>query len=66
MYLCNFSCMIAGRIRIYDLSFECGQVIKRVKVQVESAEDAWALKFMNFIVGSNQLLFDGLTRELPL
>ncbi|XP_011089348.1 exonuclease V, chloroplastic [Sesamum indicum] len=43
-----------------------GEVIKRVKVHVESAEDMWALKFMNFIVGANQLLFDGLTRELPL
>lgn len=42
------------------------QVIKRVKVQTESAEDVWALKFMNFIFGANQLLFDGLTRELPL
>ncbi|KAK4408912.1 Exonuclease V, chloroplastic [Sesamum angolense] len=43
-----------------------GEVIKRVKVHVESAEDMWALKFINFIVGANQLLFDGLTRELPL
>ncbi|KAL8057534.1 hypothetical protein ABFX02_04G190400 [Erythranthe guttata] len=42
------------------------EVIKRVKVQAESAEDVWAIKFMNFIVGANQLLFDGLTRELPL
>lgn len=42
------------------------QVIKRVRVRVDSAEDVWALKFLNFIVGANQLLFDGLTRELPL
>ncbi|KAL1558582.1 exonuclease V, chloroplastic [Salvia divinorum] len=55
--------MKAGSARHVVLEEE---VIKRVKVQVESAEDAWALKFMNFIVGSNQLLFDGLTRELPL
>ncbi|XP_016547721.1 exonuclease V, chloroplastic isoform X3 [Capsicum annuum] len=41
-------------------------VIKKVKVHVASAEDVWALKFLNFIVGANQLLFDGLTRELPL
>lgn len=46
--------------------FECVQVFKKVKVHVDSAEDAWALKFLNFIVGANQLLFDGLTRELPL
>ncbi|KAH0715752.1 hypothetical protein KY284_008657 [Solanum tuberosum] len=42
------------------------EVIKKVKVPVDSAEDVWALKFLNFIVGANQLLFDGLTRELPL
>ncbi|KAL6566698.1 hypothetical protein OROMI_015102 [Orobanche minor] len=41
-------------------------VTKRVKVQVQSTEDVWALKIMNFIVGANQLLFDGLTRELPI
>lgn len=46
--------------------FEYVQVIKRVRVRVDSAEDVWALKFLNFIVGANQLLFDGLTRELPL
>ncbi|WMV55337.1 hypothetical protein MTR67_048722 [Solanum verrucosum] len=42
------------------------EVIKKVKVRVDSAEDVWALKFFDFIVGANQLLFDGLTRELPL
>ncbi|KAK6776160.1 hypothetical protein RDI58_027161 [Solanum bulbocastanum] len=42
------------------------EVIKKVKVRVDSAEDVWALKFFNFIVGANPLLFDGLTRELPL
>lgn len=55
--------MKAGSARHVALEQE---VIKRVKVQVECAEDVWALKFMNFIVGANQLLFDGLTRELPL
>lgn len=55
--------MKAGSARHVVLEEE---VIKRVKVQVESAEDVWALKFMNFIVGANQLLFGGLTRELPL
>ncbi|XP_043708266.1 exonuclease V, chloroplastic-like [Telopea speciosissima] len=42
------------------------EVIKKVKVRVKAVEDAWGLKLMNFIVGSNQLLFEGLTRELPL
>ncbi|KAJ8551845.1 hypothetical protein K7X08_028288 [Anisodus acutangulus] len=55
--------MKAGSIRHEALEEE---VIKKVKVHVSSAEDVWALKFLNFIVGANQLLFDGLTRELPL
>ncbi|KAF2300556.1 hypothetical protein GH714_014021 [Hevea brasiliensis] len=38
------------------------EVVKRVKVSVKSAEDAWALKFINFITGANQLLLEGLTR----
>ncbi|KAJ4971870.1 hypothetical protein NE237_004969 [Protea cynaroides] len=42
------------------------EVVKKVKVRVKSVEDAWGLKLMNFIVGSNQLLFEGLTRELPV
>ncbi|KAA8550431.1 hypothetical protein F0562_002115 [Nyssa sinensis] len=42
------------------------EIVKRVKVRVESDEDVWASKFINFIVGANQLLLDGLTRELPL
>ncbi|PKI62584.1 hypothetical protein CRG98_017006 [Punica granatum] len=42
------------------------EVVKKVKVRVKSTEDRWAMRFMNFIIGANQLLFDGLTRELPL
>ncbi|KAL6953712.1 hypothetical protein U1Q18_020961 [Sarracenia purpurea var. burkii] len=42
------------------------QVVKRVEVQIRTIEDVWALKFMNFIIGVNQLLFEGLTRELPI
>ncbi|KAG5124285.1 hypothetical protein JHK82_031022 [Glycine max] len=42
------------------------EVIQRVKVKVKSQEDYWALKFLNFIAGANQLLFEGLTRELPV
>ncbi|KAJ9178494.1 hypothetical protein P3X46_010372 [Hevea brasiliensis] len=55
--------MKAGHDRHVKLEEE---VVKRVKVSVESAEDAWALKFINFITCANQLLFEGLTRELPL
>ncbi|XP_065869434.1 exonuclease V, chloroplastic [Euphorbia lathyris] len=42
------------------------EVVKREKVSVESMEDTWAIKFLNFITGANQLLFEGLTRELPV
>ncbi|KHG01831.1 putative exonuclease V [Gossypium arboreum] len=41
-------------------------VVKKVKVHIESVEDRWALKFINFITCANQLLFEGITRELPL
>ncbi|XP_057454293.1 exonuclease V, chloroplastic-like [Lotus japonicus] len=42
------------------------EVIKRVEVNIKSKEDQWALKFLNFINGVNQLFFEGLTRELPI
>ncbi|OVA18149.1 Exonuclease V [Macleaya cordata] len=55
--------MKAGKARHTKLEEE---VLKKVEVRVEAAEDAWAVKFMNFIAGAHQLLFEGLTRELPL
>ncbi|KAG9142091.1 hypothetical protein Leryth_016304 [Lithospermum erythrorhizon] len=55
--------MKAGSARHAALEEE---VIKRVKVEVKSKEDIWALMLINFIVGANQLVFDGLTRELPV
>ncbi|OMO71214.1 Exonuclease V [Corchorus capsularis] len=55
--------MKVGQARHVKLEQE---VVKKVKVGVESAEDIWAIKFNNFICGANQLLFEGLTRELPL
>ncbi|CAL0329097.1 unnamed protein product [Lupinus luteus] len=42
------------------------EVITRVEVEIKSREDWWALKFLNFINGVNQLLSEGLTRELPV
>ncbi|KAI8573731.1 hypothetical protein RHMOL_Rhmol01G0299000 [Rhododendron molle] len=42
------------------------EVVKRVEVRLKTVEDVWALKLMNFMAGVNQLLFEGLTRELPL
>ncbi|CAI9102177.1 OLC1v1000401C1 [Oldenlandia corymbosa var. corymbosa] len=55
--------MQAGSARHAELEEE---VIKRVKIGATTAEDRWALKFANFIIGANQLLLKGLTRELPL
>ncbi|XP_039065994.1 exonuclease V, chloroplastic [Hibiscus syriacus] len=55
--------MKAGKARHVELEEE---VVKKVKVRVESVEDSWALKFINFITCANQLLFEGLTREIPL
>lgn len=42
------------------------QVSKKVEVRVQTLEDIWAVKFINFIICANQLLFDGLTREIPM
>ncbi|KAL5056038.1 hypothetical protein RYX36_036720 [Vicia faba] len=55
--------MKAGIARHAKLEAE---VITRVEVKVQSQEDRWALKLLNFINGVNQLLFEGLTRELPI
>ncbi|MED6159770.1 hypothetical protein PIB30_045297 [Stylosanthes scabra] len=55
--------MKAGIARHVELEEE---VMKRVKVKIATKEDRWALKFLNSIVGVNQLLFTGLTRELPI
>lgn len=53
-------------IRLSDWCCTFVQVVRRVKVQIETDEDVWALKLLNFIRGVNQLLFDGLTREVPM
>nr|XP_019710485.1 exonuclease V, chloroplastic isoform X1 [Elaeis guineensis] len=55
--------MKAGSDRHTQLEKE---VVEKVEVPIKSVEDSWALKFMNFIVGANQLMFEGLTRELPV
>ncbi|CAN0911548.1 Exonuclease V, chloroplastic [Linum grandiflorum] len=55
--------MKAGSARHLKLEQE---VVTKVEVHVESIEDSWALKFLNFITGVNQLLFQGLTRELQV
>lgn len=55
--------MKAGIARHAKLEAE---VITRTEVKVQSQEDRMALKFLNFIAGVNQLLFEGLTRELPI
>ncbi|KAG7950051.1 hypothetical protein I3843_13G093500 [Carya illinoinensis] len=55
--------MKAGSARHTNLEEE---VVKKVKARVKCKEDIWALKLLNFTIGANQLLFQGLTRELPL
>ncbi|KAI3849940.1 hypothetical protein MKW98_026854 [Papaver atlanticum] len=42
------------------------EVSKKVVVRKVSADDAWAAKFLNFLICTNQLSLEGLTRELPL
>ncbi|XP_075634559.1 exonuclease V, chloroplastic-like [Castanea sativa] len=59
----NTEAMKTGRARHAKLEEE---VVKKVDLHVKSDEDAWAVKLTNFIIGANQLLLDGLTRELPL
>ncbi|OEL29692.1 Exonuclease V, chloroplastic [Dichanthelium oligosanthes] len=55
--------MKAGSERHAQLEQE---VVVRVDVAIRSAEELWAVKFMNFIVGTNQLMFEGITREIPV
>ncbi|XP_020086647.1 exonuclease V, chloroplastic isoform X3 [Ananas comosus] len=55
--------MKAGSDRHAQLENE---VIEKVDIVIKSVEESWAVKFMNFIIGANQLLFEGLTRELPV
>ncbi|KAJ1377706.1 Exonuclease V [Sesbania bispinosa] len=59
----NNDAMQAGIDRHNQLQQE---VLEAVEVRVKSCEDAMALKLVNFINGVNQLLFEGLTRELPI
>ncbi|KAL0875738.1 hypothetical protein Bca101_025443 [Brassica carinata] len=55
--------MKLGQARHLELEEE---VVKRVRVKVESNEDKWALKLLSSIAGVNQFLFEGRTRELLL
>ncbi|KAF8725733.1 hypothetical protein HU200_020282 [Digitaria exilis] len=55
--------MKAGSDRHAQLEQE---VVERVDVAIRSVEELWAVKFMNFIIGTNQLMFEGITRELPV
>jgi len=55
--------MKLGSARHTELETE---VLVRVELDIRSKEDSWAVRLVNFIVGVNQLLFDGMTRELPV
>lgn len=53
--------MKAGSDRHTELEKE---VMVRIDIPVETQEDMWGIRFLNFIVGINQLLTQGMTREL--
>ncbi|RLM64464.1 exonuclease V, chloroplastic-like [Panicum miliaceum] len=55
--------MRAGSERHVQLEQE---VVERVEVTIRSAEELWAVKFMDFMMGTNQLMFEGITREIPV
>nr|XP_018682719.1 PREDICTED: exonuclease V, chloroplastic isoform X3 [Musa acuminata subsp. malaccensis] len=55
--------MKAGSDRHSQLEKE---VVEKVEIRTESVEEYWVIQLMNFIVGAHQLLFEGLTRELPV
>ncbi|XP_024534885.1 exonuclease V, chloroplastic [Selaginella moellendorffii] len=57
------SAMQAGSARHVELESE---VVKRVDVDIRTREDFWAVRFINYLVGTRQLLAEGLTRELPI
>lgn len=59
----NSEAMQAGIDRHVQLQHE---IQIPVDVNLKSHEDHMALKLINFINGVNQLLFEGLTRELPI
>ncbi|BAT73675.1 hypothetical protein VIGAN_01118900 [Vigna angularis var. angularis] len=59
----NTEAMKAGRNRHVQLQL---QVQTLVDLEAKSPEDDMAMKLVNFINGMNQLLFDGLIRELPI
>ncbi|CAJ1977433.1 unnamed protein product [Sphenostylis stenocarpa] len=59
----NNEAIKAGRNRHVQLQQE---VQTLVELKVKSREDDMAMKLVNFINGVNQLVFDGLTRELPI
>lgn len=67
---CAFSTMISPwkflRTNLISTCFLLDQVVERVDVAIRSAEELWAVKFINFIVGTNQLMFEGMTREIPV
>ncbi|KAG6482013.1 exonuclease V, chloroplastic-like [Zingiber officinale] len=55
--------MKAGSDRHNQLEKE---VSEKIELHIKTIEDSWAIRLMNFIVGTNHLLFEGITRELPV
>ncbi|CAN6358376.1 unnamed protein product [Urochloa humidicola] len=55
--------MKAGSDRHAQLDDE---VVRTVDVAIRSAEEFWSVRITNFIVGTNQLMVEGITREIPV
>ncbi|XP_074570649.1 exonuclease V, chloroplastic isoform X2 [Curcuma longa] len=55
--------MKAGSDRHSQLEKE---VSEKMELHFETIEDSWAIRLMNFIIGAHNLLFEGITRELPV
>ncbi|OAY82209.1 Exonuclease V, chloroplastic [Ananas comosus] len=62
----DFFCVFLQLCIVFLICPVSKQVIEKVDIVIKSVEESWAVKFMNFIIGANQLLFEGLTRELPV
>ncbi|GBG68378.1 hypothetical protein CBR_g2921 [Chara braunii] len=53
--------MVAGSTRHAELEAE---VVTKVKVEVTTREDSWALRILNSLMGINMIFEKGMTREL--
>ena len=50
----------------HSTCFILENVFQRVDIAIRSVEELWAVKFMSFIVGTNRLRLEDVTREIPV